>query len=217
MKLAYFMEKQGKFPREEVENMEKIIEKHKNNKEYAEKQFALDMIEIFGRGIRGLKEDCVRKAGEEYIASHSEDRFPFTEELLAMMKNDGYELVVVSGSPVEIIFPFSKRLGVDKVFATEYEVENGTYTGKIFVSFSVFETKREIIRRYLEKGDFDLSASVGFGNSRHDLAFLELVGSPVAVKPDEELERIARERGWLICHGDDKALDLIKLYLGRKK
>jgi hypothetical protein len=42
----------------------------------------------------------------------------------------------------------------------------------------------------------DLSGSNAYSDSITDLPMLELVGNPVAVNPDRELARVAREREW---------------------
>ncbi len=42
----------------------------------------------------------------------------------------------------------------------------------------------------------DLTASYAYSDSESDLPMLRLVGHPVAVNPDAELERVAREAGW---------------------
>ena len=44
--------------------------------------------------------------------------------------------------------------------------------------------------------DIDLEASYAYSDSATDLPMLEVVGHPVAVNPDRELARVARDRGW---------------------
>jgi phosphoserine phosphatase len=49
--------------------------------------------------------------------------------------------------------------------------------------------------------EVDWPASYAYADSIHDLSFLELAGHPVAVHPDRQLARIARQRGWGIING----------------
>ena len=52
---------------------------------------------------------------------------------------------------------------------------------------------------YLQLGadeGIDLDASYAYSDSATDLPMLEVVGHPVAVNPDRELARVARERAW---------------------
>ena len=46
--------------------------------------------------------------------------------------------------------------------------------------------------------DIDLAASWAYSDSESDLPMLRLVGHPVAVNPDAELAKVAREEGWEI-------------------
>ena len=46
------------------------------------------------------------------------------------------------------------------------------------------------------KEGIDLANSYAYSDSITDLPMLELVGHPVAVNPDRELTRVARERDW---------------------
>ena len=74
------------------------------------------------------------------------------------------------------------------------------------------------VEKYLQEHDIDLQSSAGFGDSHHDLAFLEMVGYPIALNPNAKLEEVAREemasgRNWLILNENDKVLDFVKSYL----
>ncbi len=55
-----------------------------------------------------------------------------------------------------------------------------------------------------ERG-IDLAASYAYSDSESDLPMLRAVGHPVAVNPDAELERVAREEGWRIMRFDKLA------------
>jgi hypothetical protein len=48
----------------------------------------------------------------------------------------------------------------------------------------------------------DLANSYAYSDSITDLPMLELVGHPVAVNPDSELLRVARQEGWRVMHID---------------
>ncbi|HMI68991.1 MAG TPA: HAD-IB family hydrolase, partial [Solirubrobacteraceae bacterium] len=54
------------------------------------------------------------------------------------------------------------------------------------------------IRELAEREGIDLAASWGYSDSESDLPVLRAVGHPVAVNPDSELARVAREEGWEI-------------------
>ncbi len=130
-----------------------------------------------------------------------------------MVIQKGYTPVVISGSPDDIIVPFANSIGIPDVFATTYEIDKGMFTGKVVQNCAVDETKRRVLKEFLQRNNVNLDMSIGFGDSHHDLAFLECVCYPVAVKPNKKLETIANERNWLVCKEDEMVLESVRTYL----
>jgi len=54
------------------------------------------------------------------------------------------------------------------------------------------------MRRFAADHGIDLDESFAYSDSASDLPMLELVRNPIAVNPDAELARLARERGWRV-------------------
>ena len=79
---------------------------------------------------------------------------------------------------------------------------DGQYTGRPGGPFTYREGKAEAIRQLAEREGIDLSASWGYSDSESDLPMLRAVGHPVAVNPDSELARVAREEGWEVLTFD---------------
>ena len=52
------------------------------------------------------------------------------------------------------------------------------------------------MRELAEREGIDLAESYAYSDSESDLPMLRAVGHPVAVNPDGELARVAREEGW---------------------
>ena len=82
------------------------------------------------------------------------------------------------------------------------EIADGRYTGRPDGPFTYREGKAEAIREMAARDGIDLAESYAYSDSESDLPMLRLVGNPVAVNPDPELRRIAREEGWRIIHFD---------------
>src|SRR5919206_298358 len=64
------------------------------------------------------------------------------------------------------------------------------------------ERRAAAIREVAEREGYDLSESWAYSDSESDLPMLRAVGHPVAVNPDAELRRVAREEDWEIMHFD---------------
>ena len=76
------------------------------------------------------------------------------------------------------------------------EIRDGVYTGRPDGPFTYREGKAEAIRGLAETEGIDLGESYAYSDSESDLPMLRAVGHPVAVNPDAELLRVAREEGW---------------------
>jgi HAD superfamily hydrolase (TIGR01490 family) len=110
----------------------------------------------------------------------------------------GRKVVIVSSAPTEVVEPLSEFLGSDEAIGTRAEVDaDGNYTGELdFYAYGAH--KAEAVRLLAAREHINLAMSYAYSDSITDLPMLELVGHPVAVNPDKELARVARERGWEI-------------------
>lgn len=212
VKFPEMLYQEGLFPKGDLRKIREIFEEY-GKEDYPYEQFAWDLVKRFGRGIKGRKQEDIQKLGEIYIRQHSDEKFSFTDDLIRLLKNKGYRTIVIGGSPYEIVLPFSQSIGIDECFATTYETESGIFTGEVMLNCAINETKKDIVQRYVKEHEIDTRNSTGFGDSHNDLAFLELVGYPVAILPNQNLEEIAKRHGWLICKDDNKVLESVKLYL----
>jgi hypothetical protein len=102
----------------------------------------------------------------------------------------------VSASPEEVVEPLSEYLGVDGAIATRALLdEDGRYSGELeFYSYGPY--KAEAMEGLAKSEGIDLEASYAYSDSATDIPMLACVGHPVAVNPDRELLRVAREREW---------------------
>lgn len=137
---------------------------------------------------------------EEIVAETLEDvvaPLVYAEALFLIDEHhrEGRQVIIVSTSPMEIVKPLAKYLGVDDVIATRVAVDDeGLYTGELEY-YAYGKTKAEAVQQLAIDG-LNLAASYAYSDSHTDLPLLESVGNPVAVNPDRELRKLADERGW---------------------
>jgi HAD superfamily hydrolase (TIGR01490 family) len=105
---------------------------------------------------------------------------------------------IVTAASQELAESLASVLVFDGGIGMRSEVRDGVYTGRAAGPFTYREGKAQAIRELAEREDIDLSASFAYSDSESDLPMLRVVGNPVAVNPDRELERVAREEGWRI-------------------
>jgi HAD superfamily hydrolase (TIGR01490 family) len=108
----------------------------------------------------------------------------------------GRKVIIVSSSPAEVVGPLAEFLGADDYIATRAAVDTeGNYTGELeFYAYG--PSKAVAINALAQREGIDLAASYAYSDSVTDLPLLEAVGHPVAVNPDRDLERYAKEHDW---------------------
>ncbi|MGZ4688455.1 MAG: HAD family hydrolase [Acidimicrobiia bacterium] len=137
--------------------------------------------------------DIVRETLDEVI---SPIVFAEALELFDQHHAAGRRVVIVSSAPFEVVGPLGEFLGADEVIATHAEIDDdGNYTGDL-AFYAYGPHKADAIKEIADREDIDLSASYAYSDSATDLPMLEAVGHPVAVNPDRELAREAKERDW---------------------
>jgi len=146
---------------------------------------------------KGWEQTKVREIVEETLADVVE---PIVyEEALQLIhdhKDAGRLVFIVSASPEEIVAPLSRYLGVDAYLATRSTVDDdGRYTGTTdFYCYG--PNKAEAMESIAATEGISLADSYAYSDSATDIPMLEVVGHPVAVNPDRDLLRAAREHEW---------------------
>ncbi len=130
---------------------------------------------------------------------------PETRQVVERHHEAGRDTYIVSASPIEIVEPLASALGMTGAIATESEVVDGLYTGRLLSEFCYGPGKVRRVRALVEEKGYDLRLCYAYSDSRSDLPLLELVGHPVAVNPDGILRRTARSRNWPMVHFARKA------------
>lgn len=111
-------------------------------------------------------------------------------------KND--TLLIITATNLFITAPIAEELGIDNILATEPEIINNRYTGKVYGTPCFREGKVERLKVWLKKTGGNLADSCFYSDSHNDLPLLEMVKRPVAVDPDETLQSHAEMKGWEI-------------------
>jgi HAD superfamily hydrolase (TIGR01490 family) len=93
-------------------------------------------------------------------------------------------------------------LGFDGAAGSGLEERDGVYTGRFDGPFCYREGKPARMRQLAAVDGLDLEASYAYSDSASDIPMLRAVGHPVAVNPDAELLRTAREEGWEVLTFD---------------
>ncbi len=114
-------------------------------------------------------------------------------------ERNGVRTYLCSASPIEVVQPVARALGMTGALATMAETDSdGVYTGQLIGPFCYGPGKVTAIEIEAKSSDLDLSASWAYSDSMSDCPMLEAVGHAVAVNPDRALRAVATEREWEI-------------------
>jgi len=110
----------------------------------------------------------------------------------------GDTTVIITATNRFITQPIADAFGAEALIATEPEIQHGQYTGRVSGTPCFQQGKIECLNAWLDQTEHDLNESWFYSDSHNDIPLLEKVTFPVAVDPDDSLEALAREKGWLI-------------------
>ena len=155
------------------------------------------VMELFLRELEGVSVSELRRCATVEVEAHGRRLHMYTRDMARRLKQAGYHLIAISGSPQEILDLFLRPLLFDRSWGTVLaQDDRGRYTGEVLQD--PFKNKRRVLEEFLEDADADLEGSVGMGDTLSDVGFLELVRTPIAFNPNRALFDVARQRGWPI-------------------
>ena len=120
-------------------------------------------------------------------------------ELVAQHRGLGHCLILTTATSRFLTAPIALELGFEHLIATEPEMMDGRYTGRVLGVPNLREGKVLRLAAWLaERGRqlSDFRESWFYSDSRNDLPLLSLVTHPVAVNADPVLAAHARDNGW---------------------
>jgi HAD superfamily hydrolase (TIGR01490 family) len=106
---------------------------------------------------------------------------------------------IITATNSFVTAPIAGEFGVEHLVATEPESRDGRFTGRVDGTPCFREGKVRRLDEWLAgqgRRLDDFAESSFYSDSHNDLPLLERVSRPVAVDPDEALEREAARRGW---------------------
>jgi HAD superfamily hydrolase (TIGR01490 family) len=129
---------------------------------------------------------------------------PDLMQVMQEHRKQGHRIVLLSGMFGEFLEVVGKKIGTDFVVGTPLEKKNEIYTGKIVPPLCFGDNKANYLQGFVQKQaiDVDYGESYAYADSIYDNPVFRLVGHPVAVYPDKELLKQARQRGWRIIGGE---------------
>ena len=137
---------------------------------------------------------------DDYLKTRIEPAIPVSARELVRRHRDSGDLCVLTTATNRFLSePIGRELGFEHVIATEAEMRDGRFTGKVAGVPNMREFKVERLESWLaERGQrlADFRQSWFYSDSRNDIPLLSRITHPVAVNPDPTLAALAADNGW---------------------
>jgi HAD superfamily hydrolase (TIGR01490 family) len=127
-----------------------------------------------------------------------------------ILKEKGFQIVLVSGSNEMIIGKLAEIIGKDTLyFATKYHTKDGYYTGNHEIHMNGIEKKKHI-QNLIDQ--HDSTYTIGFGDSPGDIPMLEIVDKAFVFSQEEhhEMEEVAKDKGWVFFKEYEEIESILK-------
>jgi putative phosphoserine phosphatase/1-acylglycerol-3-phosphate O-acyltransferase len=198
--LAEALQRAGAIPKRSLPGQGLI---YKAYDRFGESLTGIALARAAAAALRGRSRASVLAGAESATDALVELVAPYATALIEEHQLAGRPVVLATTTPRDFIEPLARRLGLDDVIATKYQVDaNGRYTGRLDGSFVWAAGKLTAVRWWAAEHGVELADSWAYSDSVYDLPLLSAVGHPSAVNADPRLTIVATLRRWPQLHLD---------------
>ena len=153
-------------------------------------EFALEPLTHFSQGELQLLH-------RDFMASHIQAmRQQKADDLLNKHRQQGDLILSITATNRFVTEPIAQALGMDHLLATDPEIVEGRYTGRVAGTPCYQEGKVTRLQDWLTTSGHSLEGSYFYSDSINDLPLLSSVTHPVVVDGDPLLTEQAKQRNW---------------------
>lgn len=151
--------------------------------------------------LKGVEISKLDKLLQAIVSEEIESQI-FAEAIDAIKKyqREGYAVGIISTSIDPLIQVLVKKLNLSFGAGTRLEKKKEVFTGRIEGKVLYGPEKATMAQKFVREQDWDLEKSYALTDSYSDLPLLKIVGHPIAINPDQKLERKAKSSHWRIYH-----------------
>lgn len=171
---------------------------HGKKIDYAEA--SRQVVQLTADILKGVSKRNVNHWKKEFMKEHNK-LFSWVQPLFTYLENNGYFIYLISAAASPPVEAIAEYLKTDKFYASNLNLVNGVYSGKVELMLN-YEEKTKLIHRitsYLEH-----SFKIGFGDSIGDIDMLKHMNESFLFKPKtDELKIRAKKERIHIVNGKD--------------
>ena len=155
--------------------------------------------EMLFSSYEGMSQDRLLGLAEDaFEAVIKRALYPNARDLVQRCRDEGHDVVLVSGALDFLMKRLADYLGATHVIANRLEIKDGFATGRLLRPVVAGPEKAKLIRDHAREHGHDLDHCFAYSDSYSDVPMLSVVGHPAAVNPDGKLARLANAYGWPI-------------------
>lgn len=158
------------------------------------KRYEATLVNVVDAALPGISVEQLQVACASVITQYKDQVYTYTRGLIQDLQSKGYLLFAISASQSEIVQLLAEYYNFDDFGGSDYEIENGYFTGKKDVLMS--HKKPEHLQILVEKHGASWQGSYAVGDSESDIPLLEAVQNPIAFNPSKLLFEHAESKGW---------------------
>ncbi len=118
------------------------------------------------------------------------------KELIDRAHSEGKKVIIATATNDFVTRPIADIFNVSVLIATEFEIKDNAFTGKVLGSPCFRDGKLNKVTKWINNNNFDLSQTSFYSDSFNDLPLLEKVKKPVIVDGDDKLREIGKNKNW---------------------
>jgi HAD superfamily hydrolase (TIGR01490 family) len=165
------------------------------------KQNRKDINKHYYQQLKGIPVELLEEVSEAWWKNISQQKDLFITKTIKEIekhKNNGADIVLVTGSMYPCIKYLMQKLNIKHGLHTKLETSNNQYTGIIIDKIMISDGKANAVENFVGKKNYSLDNCLAYGDHISDSHMLEIVGTPVAVNPGQELKKYALKKQWRI-------------------
>ncbi len=118
------------------------------------------------------------------------------KKLIDESQAEGSTVIIATATNDFVTRPIADLFNVDTLIATEFEIQNNHFTGKVLGEPCFRDGKLNKVKKWINENDYDLSKTSFYSDSFNDLPLLEQVKYPIIVDGDDKLVEIGKNNNW---------------------
>jgi len=137
------------------------------------------------RLLRGLPETEVSKVAKRIPI------MPGAERLLKEARSQGYKVIAITGSFVNVVHKVNEKLNLDLIVANELVIKDGVVTGEVRGPLTEQNAKARVLKQIAKSEGVSLQDCIVVGDGANDLDVFKEAGFSIAFNADPVLKDVA--------------------------